>query len=227
MSPYRLRLVEDVIPAGHPPVYLPRLVRSLYLVSGSVMVEFADGAQRLAPESAWLGDEEVTLIAGEQEAVIWRWELVPANHAGGAALRSAPATRSTLKLEHAVELDPAFGWLIRCDRVQFPPGGVALTHVHQGPGIRCVLSGEITIETEGQKHVHAAGDAWFEIGHSPVLAPTTEDMATTFIRCFLLPRACHGRSSIRYVLPEDAGKAKSQRYDIFGERFFDLPRVVA
>ncbi len=222
MQQYRLRLVEDLIPAGHAPIYLPRRVRSLYVVSGSVMVEFAAGAQRVASEAAWLGDEEVTLIAGDQDVVIWRWELIAGEQPVSIDLRSAPAARSALKLEHAVDLDPAFGWLIRCDRVKFPPGGVALTHIHQGPGIRCVQSGEITIETEGRKQVHAPGDAWFEIGHSPVLAPTTQDSSTTFIRCFLLPQASRGRSSIRYVLPEDASKAKIQTYDIFGERLFLL-----
>ena len=222
MQSHRLRLIEDRIPAGHAPIYLPRRVRSLYVVSGSVMVEFATGAQRVATEAAWLGDEEVTLITAEQDVVIWRWELIAGNQPVSVDLRSAPGAKSALKLEHAVELDPAFGWLIRCDRVKFPPGGVALTHIHQGPGIRCVQSGEITIETEGQKHVHKPGDAWFEVGHSPVLAPTTPDSSTTFVRCFLLPQACSGRSSIRYVLPEDAGKAKTQTYDIFGERFFTL-----
>ena len=31
---------------------------------------------------------------------------------------------------------PAGDWLVRCDRVDFPPGGIAYTHTHPGPGLR-------------------------------------------------------------------------------------------
>jgi hypothetical protein len=56
-----------------------------------------------------------------------------------------------------------------------------------------------------------------------VLAPTSEEVETTFVRCFVLPRACKGRSSIRYVLKEDAARPKTQRYRVLGERFIALP----
>jgi hypothetical protein len=126
------------------------------------------------------------------------------------------------KLSETIELDARQHWLMRCDKVEFPPGGIAHTHVHQGPGIRCCLHGEITIETLGTKHRHGPGDAWLELGHAPVLAPTTRERETAFIRCFVLPRACRGRSSIRYVNPEDMDKQKLQRYHVFGERFMAL-----
>jgi len=222
MNELLLRLVEDRIPAGHAPIYLPRAPRALYLVDGDLAVDFPDGGQHVPQHTAWLGDCEVTLMAGSQDARIWRWELMDAEQPLPVELRSAPGTSSVCKLEHPVELDPRTEWLMRCDRVDFPPGGVALTHVHQGPGIRCVLTGEITIETLGEAHVHPQGQAWFELGHAPVLAPTTPDAPTTFIRCFLLPRACRGRSSIRYVLAEDAAKPKTQQYHVFGERFIQL-----
>lgn len=219
MNQLLMRLVEDRIPAGHAPIYLPRASRALYVVEGGITVEFPDGGQHVPCQTAWLGDSEATLLAGSEEARIWRWELHDTDRPLPVELRSAPGTTSTLKLEQAVELDARTDWLMRCDRVDFPPGGVALTHVHQGPGIRCVLSGEITIETLGATHAHPEGQAWFELGHAPVLAPTTPESPTTFIRCFLLPRSCRGRSSIRYVLPEDAAKPKTQQYHVFGERF--------
>ena len=112
---------------------------------------------------------------------------------------------------------------MRCDTVGFPKGGIAYTHVHQGPGIRVCLDGEIRIETEGAPHRYGPGDAWFESGLMPVLAPTSEDAETSFVRCFVLPRGCKGRSSIRYVRPEDATKPKTQRYRILAERFIELP----
>lgn len=115
---------------------------------------------------------------------------------------------------------------MRCDRVGFPPGGVALTHVHQGPGIRCCIEGEIHIETQGHKAAYRPGEAWLELGHEPVLAPTGPDGPTRFIRCFLLPRACKGRSSIRYVRDEDLSKEKVQEYFVFAERYVRLPDVI-
>ena len=69
------------------------------------------------------------------------------------------------------------------------------------------------------------GEAWFEAGLTPVVAPTAKEMETTFVRCFVLPRACKGRSSIRYVRAEDAAKPKLQRYKVLGERFIALPGV--
>jgi hypothetical protein len=212
------RLYEDVLPAHGAPVYLPGVERSIYLVEGTVTVEFDTGAQAVPQGSAWTGEHELTVLTGAEPARVWRWELQPAHRAGSGELRSAPHAESRLLLEREVSLDPDFTWLMRCDRVSFPPGGTAWTHMHQGPGIRCCLEGAITIETEGTTAVHRAGEAWFERGPSPVLAPTTTETSTTFIRCFLLPRALRGKSSLRYVLPEDAGKPKVQDYHVFCER---------
>ena len=223
MKRLTLRLFEDRIPAQLAPIYLPAVSRSIYVVKGQLTIEHATGAQHVVQNTAWLGDQEVTLLSsGESETVLWRWELVSADNPPSGLLRSAPWAQSTCKIEQVIELDSANSWLMRCDSVQFPPGGVALTHVHQGPGIRCCLEGEITIETQGQTHVHSPGDAWFELGHAPVLAPTTPEMSTTFIRCFILPRGCKGKSSFRFVRSEDAGKTNTQKYHVFGERFLQL-----
>lgn len=222
MSELILRLHEDHLPAGCPPVYLPAGPRALYVRRGGLMVESPQDAQSLDPAQARVGQEQVALLNGEEDTVLWRWDLTDARQPAG-ALPSAPATRSELKLEAPITLDARYEWLMRCDRVDFPKGGVALTHVHQGPGIRICDYGRISIETLGQRHDHPAGHAWFELGHAPVLAPTTEDEETRFIRCFLLPRQLKGRSSIRYVRPEDAAAPKTQRYKVFAERYIDLP----
>ncbi len=150
-----------------------------------------------------------------------RWE-VARDDGGDGLLRGAPHCTSAAKLAAEIDLDPGFGWLMRCDKVSFPKGGIAYTHIHQGPGIRCCLEGRIRIETQGQSHSYGPGEAWFENGSDPVLAPTSEETETTFVRCFILPRGNKGRSSIRYVLREDAAKPKSQRYRVLGERFIEL-----
>lgn len=218
-----LRLIEDRLPAGGDPVYMPAVERSLYVIDGDVTVETATGCSHQAAGSAWLGDVALGVVPGSTGVRFLRWELLRAADGDTGILRSAPHCASAVKLATSVDLDPAFGWLMRCDRVGFPKSGIAYTHVHQGPGIRYCLEGRIRIETEGQAHSYGPGEAWFEIGSAPVLAPTSEDAETGFVRCFVLPRACKGRSSIRYVLREDAAKPKTQRYRVLGERFIELP----
>ena len=105
--------------------------------------------------------------------------------------------------------------LMRLDRVDFPPGGVAYLHTHQGPGIRVLLHGEIRIDTSGTSHGYRPLEAWFETGPDPVFAAASETDPTAFVRCMILPRRLLGQSSIRYVREEDAAKPKPQRYTVF------------
>ncbi|HEY7621409.1 MAG TPA: hypothetical protein VH834_16635, partial [Solirubrobacteraceae bacterium] len=72
-------------------------------------------------------------------------------------------------LSAEVDLDPSTDWLMRCDRVDFGPGGIAYRHTHPGPGIRYLLFGAITIDSLGAEHTFGPGEAWFERGPDPVL----------------------------------------------------------
>lgn len=224
MKRLTLRLLEDRLPAGGDPVYLPATARALYVVEGDATVETALGCAHRDQGSAWIGDGAAAILPGGQGALVLRWELVAPSEDDG-MLRVAPKCSSVVANVATVDLDPGFGWLMRCDRVSFPKGGIAYTHVHQGPGIRYCLEGSIRIETEGHVSSYRPGEAWFESGVAPVLAPTSPDQETSFVRCFLLPRSCKGRSSIRYVRAEDAAKPKVQRYRVLGERFIDLPPI--
>ncbi len=219
-----LRLIEDRLPGAGEPVFLPALERALYVAEGEVSVEFPRGAVHQGEGSAWLGDEPIALLPGAAGARLLRFELARADATERGLLHAAPRAQSEQKLAVDVLLDDGFEWLMRCDRVGFPKGGVAYTHIHQGPGLRYCLEGGIRIESEGRAHQYGPGDAWFESGVAPVLAPTSEEAETSFVRCFILPRACKGRSSIRYVRPEDATRPKPQRYKVLGERFIALPR---
>lgn len=222
MTRLTFRLLEDRVPAGGDPVYLPALARALYVIEGDATIETSQGCTHRDQGSAWLGDTAVAVLPGGQGARLLRWELVAPTEDNG-VLRAAPQCRSVAARAATIDLDPAFGWLMRCDRVGFPKGGIAYTHIHQGPGIRYCLEGGIRIESEGHVSTYGPGEAWFEIGSSPVLAPTSPDAETSFVRGFVLPRSCKGRTSIRYVLPEDAAKPKVQRYRVLGERFIELP----
>ena len=120
----------------------------------------------------------------------------------------------------SAEVYPAPGeWLVRCDRVDFPPGGVAYRHTHPGPGIRCLLHGSIRIESSGERHEYGPFEPWFESGPDPVLARASATADTTFVRVMLLPREWEGKRTIRYVDPADEEKPKLQRATVF----FDVP----
>jgi hypothetical protein len=107
--------------------------------------------------------------------------------------------------------------------VEFPPGGVAYHHTHQGPGLRCLVAGSIRIDSAGSSHSYQQGEAWFESGPDTVLASASLSEVTAFIRVMILPRAYLGRSSIRYVRAEDQDKSKPQRYQIYIDRPVALP----
>ena len=114
--------------------------------------------------------------------------------------------------------DPGPGeWILRCDRVDFPPGGIAYRHVHPGPGIRRLLFGELTIDSPDGVVTYGAGESWYEGADHPVLATasTTED--TAFVRVMLLPAEWKGKRTIRYLDPADEEKPKLQRATIFLE----------
>ena len=121
------------------------------------------------------------------------------------------------KLSAEVDLDPSVEWVMRCDRVDFPPGGVAHLHTHPGPGIRCLLAGEIRIETEGCTETYGPFEAWFERGPDPVFAAASPVEETSFVRVMLLPREWEGKRTIRYVDPVDADRPKTQRATVFVE----------
>ena len=121
-----------------------------------------------------------------------------------------------------VELDAQAAWLMRCDRVDFPPGGIAYRHTHPGPGIRYLLHGSIRIESGGETKLYGPLEPWFESGSDPVLALASETDETAFVRVMLLPREWAGKRTIRYVDADDAAKPKRQQATIFFDEPIDL-----
>ena len=119
-------------------------------------------------------------------------------------------------------MEPGDGWLMRCDSVALPPEGCAYRHVHQGPGIRCLLEGAIRVETGGGAHDYVPGEPWFEDGVTPVFAQAGPEAAMRFIRVMILPRDLKGERSIRYVDDADRDKPKRQTYKIYVDQFVDL-----
>jgi len=119
--------------------------------------------------------------------------------------------------------DPGPGaWLLRCDRVDFPPGGIAHRHVHPGPGIRRLLHGELTIVRDDSAHTYRAGESWLEDADDPVTATASATDETAFVRVLLLPEEWRGKRTIRYLDPADEAKPKLQRATVLLEEA--LPR---
>ena len=112
---------------------------------------------------------------------------------------------------------PAGDSLLRCDRVDFPPGGVAYLHTHPGPGLRVLLKGSIRIETQGASHEYAPFEWWYETGPDPVFAAASTSEDTSFVRVMVLPAEWEGKRTITYVDPADADKPKLQSARVYLE----------
>jgi quercetin dioxygenase-like cupin family protein len=114
------------------------------------------------------------------------------------AAQEAVAARgitSEIKLEelifgHLTELNNKFK--LRATELVFAPGAYLGVHHHVGPGIRYVLSGEVTFTEGGQSTIYKAGDYFFETGN---LAHTAENKADFPLRILffeILPKEWAG-----------------------------------
>ena len=207
--PYSLRLIEDTLVPGAR--YKPALGSAagvLYLAAGDIHVEDdGDAAASLESGRARFAAKPSAAVAGASGARVLRFELVrqPPPPAGGRVL-----------LEHPMALDPHGSWLLRCDRVDFDRGGIALPHRHRGGGIRCLLRGRLDVTVgEGTARAMRPWDAWFESGREPVLAVSAKDEDTSFIRVSVLPADIRGQSSMVYVDPADAGRSTPRTYTVY------------
>ncbi len=139
------------------------------------------------------------------------WQLDDDEHDAEGALLSA-----------RVQLDPFADWIVRCDRIDFPLGGIAYRHTHPGPGIRYLLHGELEIETEGHSRHYGPGGAWFESGPDPVLARASLHQETAFVRVLLLPAEWEGKRTIRYVDPADDDLPRLQQATVYFDHAITL-----
>lgn len=222
MTDYVLRLFRDRLEPNakldHP---LLAENRAIYVIEGMARVSADGAAALLSANSAWFNAGEFTMAAGAAGADVLRYELVKMPQPDhGVAMGENVA--SELLLDSKLTLDDPEGYLMRCDKVELPPGGIAYTHTHQGAGTRCLLLGAFTVETQGHKTDIAPGEPWFETGPDPVLAYAPEDKPAAFSRVMILPRRLKGQSSLRYVKPEDADKPKRQTYTVYLDEFIEI-----
>lgn len=221
MTNHVLRLITDRLdPKAALDGPLPAINRVLYVAEGMATVTTGNSTATLAANSGWFHDGEINVAAGAEGAVLLRYELVPMPQSDGGTATGAGVDSQTI-LDATLDLDDADGYLMRCDKVELPPGGIAYTHTHQGGGIRCLLIGAFNVTVDDDTKVIAPNEAWFEAGPDPVYAWAPDDQPGHFSRVMILPRRLKGQSSIRYVNAEDADKPKLQKYTIFVDAFID------
>ena len=158
----------------------------------------------VANDTAVYGEADV-----EGHALVWQLDDTPEDAAGALVSRR-------------VQLDRFADWVIRCDRVDFPPGGVAHTHTHPGPGIRYLLHGELDVHADGHCVSYGPGGAWFESGPEPVLAEASKHLPTAFVRVLVLPAEWAGKRTISYVDPADHDRPKLQKATVYLEHALEL-----
>lgn len=206
-----LSLWEASLPPGRE-VSLPGLLGAVFVLRGAVSSGPQAGEARL-----WAAGAPV--VAGGDGAEVLVWSVSRAG-AGADGADGADAVLG-LQLSRTLEL-PAGRRVLRCDKVEFPPGGLAYTHTHRGPGIRRLIAGTFRVWVGAEVRDVPLGGSWFEAGPDPVYAEGSKTEATAFVRVMVLPEDLLGKSSITYVRPEDRDRPKDQRYTIFVDEPIDL-----
>ena len=180
-----------------------------------ILYEFRTGAEtagrhRVVYDVA--NDSEPATAAAHVEGHALVWQLDDTAEEADGAL-----------LSRRVQLDPFADWIVRCDRIDFPPGGVAYTHTHPGPGIRYLLHGELDIRTEGRIVPRTArvapGSRQAPSRCSPQRRGISRPRSSA---CMLLPAEWAGKRTIRYVDPADEDRPKLQRPTVYLEHPLSL-----
>ena len=106
---------------------------------------------------------------------------------------------STVKLEeiifgHRVELNGKYK--LRATEVTFAPDAYLGVHHHVGPGIRYVISGEVTFTEGGQSTIYKAGEYFFETGNLPHTAQNQTNLPLRILFVEILPKDWAGPTVI-------------------------------
>jgi len=106
---------------------------------------------------------------------------------------------SVIKLEevtfgHLTELNGKFK--MRATEFTFGPGAYLGVHHHIGPGIRYILSGELTFNEGGLVTVYKAGDYYFETGNIAHTAENKTDQPLRILIVEILPKDWTGPAVI-------------------------------
>ena len=101
------------------------------------------------------------------------------------------AVTSDVKIEevifgHLTELNGKFK--LRATELTFAPDGYVGVHHHIGPGIRYVISGELTFAEGGQETVYKAGEYYFETGNLAHTAQNNTNLPLRVLSVEIIPK---------------------------------------
>ena len=196
--------------------------RVVFILEGTAIIREGSNTQSILKQNSAIYSKNPLEIAFDGiKNVILIWELLHESYVHSDHL-SETYSEVTKKLESEIDLDSEGVYLIRCDRVDFPLGGIAYTHTHKGPGIRYLVSGSLDVTVNGETSHILPNQAWFETGPQHVYASSSEIIASSFVRVMILPISIKGLKSIEYVLEEDDDKPKLQQYKMFIDSDLDI-----
>src|SRR5262249_27698140 len=87
---------------------------------------------------------------------------------------------------HLIELNGKFK--LRATELTFAPDGYVGVHHHVAPGIRYVISGEVTFTQGGQETVYKAGEYYFETGNLTHTAQNKTNLPTRVLIVEIVPK---------------------------------------
>jgi len=108
-------------------------------------------------------------------------------------------TASTVKLEQAMSgyLTALNGkYKLVATETTFEPGGNIADHHHVGPGIRFVVSGELTLVGEGKTRTYKTGEYFYESGDVTTAASNKGNSPVRIINFEILPADWKGGSAV-------------------------------
>jgi quercetin dioxygenase-like cupin family protein len=106
---------------------------------------------------------------------------------------------SVVKIEevtfgHLSELNGKFK--LRATEFTFAPGAFIGAHHHEGPGIRYIISGELTFIEGGQSTVYKAGDYYYETGNLAHSAENRTSLPLHVLVMEIIPKDWSGPAMI-------------------------------
>ena len=95
---------------------------------------------------------------------------------------------------HLSELNGKFK--LRASELTFAPGAFIGAHHHIGPGIRYIISGELTFIEGGQSTVYKAGEYYYETGNLAHSAENKTNLPLRILVMEIIPKDLSGPAMI-------------------------------
>ena len=125
--------------------------------------------------------------------------LIGANRLAAQEKVEVRGVTSEVKIEevtfgHLSELNGKFK--LRASELTFAPGAFIGAHHHIGPGIRYIISGELTFIEGGQSTVYKAGEYYYETGNLAHSAENKTNLPLRILVMEIIPKNWSGPAMI-------------------------------